>query len=223
MENANRIDGLKMTVPDTGAEPEFKTEIRWFAGPEGIAAHFICYQDAAKFPRRAPRQQRDNLGGADRLNVMLDFNGDGQSGYSLTLSRANSIEDDTISNENVFNADWDGFWYHAVRELPNNAGWQAELLIPWSSALMRDARTTRTIGLYVDRVIGSADLRAAKPNISFFKPQFLSLFERHEVGVYSQSLLKSYPYITLQSDLKIRTNRFVRALTYFGSQVRVFS
>jgi hypothetical protein len=201
--SAKEITGLVLTTPETGATPDFNTRVRWMAVKEGLAFHFYCEQDNSKYPRRAQRQQRDNLGGTDRVNVMVDFDGAGQSGYNVTLTRSDSIEDATISNENLFNADWDGLWYHGVSELANDAGWQAELVIPWSSALMRDAAgDTRQIALYVDRVIGASDLRAAKPALSFFKPQFLSQFEKHEVPAFEQSLLKVYPYFTALSDLK---------------------
>jgi len=199
---SQRISALTLTAPETGAVPDFKTEVRWIATADGLAFHFTCFQDASRYPARAQRQLRDNLGGTDRVNMMIDFDGAGQSGYNMTVSRSNSIEDSTISNENAFNKDWDGVWSHATQELPNNQGWQAEVLIPWSSALMRKASgDTRTIALYVDRVIGSKDLRAAKPGIVFFRPQFLSLFEKHTVPAFSQSLFRMYPYITAQADL----------------------
>jgi Domain of unknown function (DUF5916) len=202
-QQARSISDLTLTAPETGAAPDFKTEIRWLALPEGLSFHFRNLQDEARYPKRAQRQLRDNLGGTDRVNVMIDFDGAGQSGYNMTVSRSNSIEDSTISNENTFNPDWDGVWQHATRELPDQQGWEAELLIPWSSALMRKASSaTRTIGLYVDRVIGSADLRAAKPSVIFFRPQFLSLFEQHDIPAFSQSLFKIYPYVTAQVDLQ---------------------
>jgi hypothetical protein len=215
-QSAERIEGLKLTIPDTGEDPDFATEIRWLATPQGLAFHFRCLQDAERYPRRAQRQQRDNLGGTDRVNVMVDFDGLGQSGYNVTLTRSDSIEDATISNENLFNPDWDGLWFHAVAELPDNQGWEAELIIPWSSALMREANgNERQIALYVDRVIGSQDLRAARPALSFFKPQFLSQFEKHAVPVFKQALLRAYPYVTGLADLKGSEQSFRAGLDVF--------
>ena len=213
---AESISALKLTAPETGAAPDFNTEVRWIATTEGLAFHFTCLQDSLRYPARAQRQLRDNLGGTDRVNIMIDFDGSGQSGYNMTVSRSNSIEDSTISNENAFNADWDGVWSHATQELPDNQGWQAEILVPWSSALMRKASgERRTIGLYVDRVIGSEDLRAAKPAIVFFRPQFLSLFEKHSVPAFSQSLFKLYPYITAQADLNSGGRAFRTGIDIF--------
>ncbi len=215
-QSAQQITDLKLTAPETGAVPDFKTEVRWLATSDGLAFHFICFQDVLKYPARAPRQLRDNLRGADRVNIMIDFDGAGQSGYNMTVSRSNSIEDSTISNENQFNPDWDGVWSHSVTELDDGAGWQAEILVPWSSALMRKAAgDNRSVGLYVDRVIGSQDLRAASPGIVFFRPQFLSLFEKHSVPAFSQSLFKVYPYITAQADLNSGGRAFRTGIDLF--------
>ena len=139
---------LVLTQPDSGMAPEFQSTVRYLALPEGLAFYFDNPQNAAVLPKRASRQPRDNAGGTDRVNVMVDFDGTGESGYNYTLTRSDSIEDATISNENLFNADWDGLWYHAVSEYSDGNGWSAEILIPWSSALMRKATgETREIGL----------------------------------------------------------------------------
>ena len=113
---ATTISKLVLTEPDTGLAPEFQTTVRYLALPEGLAFFFENPQNTAVFPKRAARQPRDNAGGTDRVNVMVDFDGTGEAGYNYTLTRSDSIEDATISNENLFNADWDGLWYHAVAE-----------------------------------------------------------------------------------------------------------
>ena len=199
--NATNISDLALTQPDSGLAPEFQTTVRYLALPEGLAFFFENPQNASIFPKRASRQPRDNAGGTDRVNVMVDFDGTGESGYNYTLTRSDSIEDATISNENLFNADWDGLWYHAVSEHRDGNGWNAEILIPWSSALMRKANgETRQIGLYVDRVIGTDGKRAASPAILFFKPKFLSLFSKVDVTAHAQGLLRFYPYLTALND-----------------------
>jgi len=211
---ATVVDSLKLTQPETGAQPEFSTRVQWLATAQGMAFFFACEQDPKQFPRRAPRQARDNLGGSDRVNVMLDFDGTGQLGYNMTLSRSNSIEDSTISNENLFSADWDGVWYHAVLE--REGGWDAEILIPWSSVLMRGvASSKRQLGLYVDRVIGAVDQRAATPQAIFNRPTFLSDFARIEVPVFAASLLRWYPYVSMQADLLNAQQTFRSGLDVF--------
>lgn len=198
-QSAKELTDLRLTEPNSGAVPAFKTRVRFLSLPEGLAFFFENTQDANLQPKRAPRQARDNAGGSDRVNIMVDFDGNGQSGYNFTLTRSDSIEDATISNENNFNADWDGLWYHAVSE--TESGWNAEIVIPWSTGLMRDVEgSERTIGLYVDRVLGMDGSRAAQPAAFFFKPTFLSEFEKHTIASYKQGLLRFYPYATVLSD-----------------------
>src|SRR3546814_4622376 len=71
------------------------------------------------------------------------------------------------------------------------------MLIPWYIAPMREGNDGhRTLGVYVDRVIGSTGERAAWPAVSYVQSRFLSDFEPLEVPVYSQSLLAVTPYVS---------------------------
>ena len=90
----------------------------------------------------------------DRVNVVVDFDGDGRTGYNFMVTLAGGIADEIVTNESNFRDDWDGNWRHAVTE--DDAGWNVEMLIPWYIAPMRKAEgDSRTIGLYLDRVIGA--------------------------------------------------------------------
>ena len=71
------------------------------------------------------------------------------------------------------------------------------MLIPWHIAPMRDAKgDKRTMGIYLDRVIGATGERVAWPQASFERPRFLSDFAPIEVANYSQSLLAVTPYVS---------------------------
>src|SRR3546814_11418527 len=70
------------------------------------------------------------------------------------------------------------------------------MLIPWYIAPMRKADGGhRTVGLYLDRVIGSTGERVAAPGASFQRARFLSDFRKVELPAYSQSLLAITPYV----------------------------
>ncbi len=143
----------------------------------------------------------------DRVNVMLDFDGDGRSGYDFTLTASDGIQDSTITSGDRFSNDWDGSWAHAVVDGPNE--WTAELLIPWHTAPMKKAAgDKRTIAVYLDRVVGSVGERVAWPSISFERPQFLNQFEKIEVAAHAQSLLAITPYVVGLHDLVARDNGF---------------
>ncbi len=111
------------------------------------------------------------------------------------VSSTDDIYDGVITDEPEFNKDWDGNWQHAVGE--DDAGWTVEVLIPWHIASMRDAKgDTRTLKIYLDRVIGSTGERVAWPLASLERPRFLSDFAPIDVANYSQSLLAVTPYVS---------------------------
>ncbi len=190
---AQRIDDFRMTQPLTREPGRHTTEAWYMATADGLAVAFRNLQPA-DVPRTRQRFQRDNNGNVDRVNVYVDFDGDGRSGYNFMVALSDDIADSTISNETQFNGDWDGNWSHAVSEDEN--GWSVEMLIPWHIAPMRSGNGgTRTIGLALDRVVGNSNERMTWPAISFNDQRYLSALNKVEVPQFSQSLLAITPYI----------------------------
>jgi hypothetical protein len=191
--DAQRVDDFRMTQPLTREPSRHATEAWYKATEQGLAIAFRNRQPS-DVPRTKQRFQRDRNGNVDRVNVYVDFDGDGRSGYNFMVALSNDIADSTISNENQFNGDWDGNWSHAVSE--DAEGWSAEMLIPWHIAPMRQGDgKARTIGLAFDRVVGDSNERMAWPAISFNEQRYLSELRKVEVPQYSQSLLAITPYV----------------------------
>ncbi len=210
---ASTLGPLVSVQPFTQAEPKFKTKVRYVSTPEGIAFAFEN-EHPAGLARVKSNSPRDGESQNDRVNVMLDFDGDGKIGYDLTISLASTVDDYVISNENQFRADWDGNFQHAVSE--TESGWNMEIILPWSMATMRTVQTdTRKIAVYVDRVIGANNERFAFPAIRFSDQQFLSKFAPIEVTQYSQSVLNWYPYVTGIADLVSSKNTLKTGLDVF--------
>jgi hypothetical protein len=192
-QGAQHVTDFKVVEPLTRAASPYPTEAWILATPEGLAIGFRNTQPAS-VPRTYRRTQRDEEAQVDRVNLMVDFDGDGRSGYNFTVSLTDGIVDATISNENQFSKDWDGNWKHAVSE--DGDTWSAEMLIPWYIAPMRKGVDgKRTMGIYLDRVVGSTGERLAWPAASFTLPRFMSDFTPVTVPVYSQSLLAITPYV----------------------------
>lgn len=190
---AQRIDDFRMTQPLTRDPSRHATEAWYMATADGLAIAFRNLQPA-HVPRTRQRFQRDNNGNVDRVNVYVDFDGDGRSGYNFMVALSDDIADSTISNETRFNGDWDGNWSHAVSE--DEHSWSAEMLIPWHIAPMRSGDgATRTIGLALDRVVGDSNERMTWPAISFNDQRYLSALNKVEVPQFSQSLLAITPYV----------------------------
>lgn len=195
---AQHITDFVMVQPLTGEPAVLPTEAWVLATPDGLAVAFRNVQPAG-VPRTTQRTRRDQGGQLDRVNVMVDFDGDGRTGYDLMVTNVGDISDEVITGERNFNTDWDGLWTYAASQ--DADAWYAELLIPWHVAPMaRPEGGKRTIGLYLDRVVGSTGQRIGWPNISFTKPTFLSEFAKVEVPLYEQSLFAVTPYVVASSD-----------------------
>jgi hypothetical protein len=195
---AEHVTDFKVTEPLTGAPSPYPTEAWILSTPEGLAIAFRNTQPAS-VPRTHQRTQRDGDAPVDRVNLMVDYDGDGHSGYNFTLNLTDGIQDATIVNERNFSKDWDANWKHAVSE--DGDTWTAEMLIPWYVAPMKKAVDgKRTIGIYLDRVVGSTGERLAWPAASFNRPTFMSDFRKIEIPAYSQQLLAVTPYATVGYD-----------------------
>jgi hypothetical protein len=190
---ARHITDFRKTQPLNGEPASLATEGWILATPDGLAVAFRNAQPAS-VPRTRQRVQRDFDEQVDRVNLFVDFDGDRRTGYDFTVASTGGIYDGLITNENNFNADWDGNWQHAVSS--DAESWSVEILIPWHIAPMREAAGRRTLGIYLGRVIGATGERAAWPMASFERPRFLSDFAPVEVTNYSQALLAITPYVS---------------------------
>ncbi len=203
---AQHVTDFKLVQPLTGANTPYPTEAWILATPEGLAIGFRNTQPAS-VPRTRERTRRDGDAAVDRVNLMVDYDGNGGVGYNFTLNLTNGIQDSVISNENRFSNDWDGIWEHAVSE--DGDTWSAEMLIPWYTAPMQKADgDKRTIGIYLDRVIGTTGERMAWPAASYTRPRFLSDFNKIEIPQYSQSLFAITPYVVGVADIKNSDSMF---------------
>src|SRR5712671_2719445 len=212
-EGARHIVDFRKVQPLNGEPASLRTEAWILATPEGLAIAFRCTQ-----PREVPltrqRVQRDFEEQVDRVNVMIDFDGDHRTGFDFTLSSTDGIFDAVITNENQFNKDWDGNWRHAVRE--DDTGWTAEVLLPWHITSMRRAKgDTRTVAIYLDRVVGMTGERVAWPLASFERPRFLSDFASIVVANYTSSLLAITPYVSGLYDNVAKRGKFDAGVDLF--------
>jgi hypothetical protein len=203
---AQHISDFRVTQPMTGDPGSQPTQAWVLATPEGLAVAFRAVQPAS-VARTPQRIQRDEQAQVDRVNLMIDFEGDGRTGYNFMVSSTNGINDAVITNQSQFSTDWDGNWQHAASE--DAEGWSAEMLIPWYIAPMAKAKEgTRQVKIYLDRVIGSTGERMAWPAASWERPRFLSDFTAIEMPAYSTSLLAVTPYVSGLHDNISRDSAF---------------
>ena len=193
-QSALHVTDFRQTQPLNGKPATLPTEAWVLATPQGLAVAFRCTQPPG-VPRSTQQVQRDFEDQVDRVNLIVDFNGDGRTGYNFTVSYSGGVYDAVVTNESNFNKDWDGLWRSAASH--DAQGWTVEILVPWYTAPMRHADDgRRIIGLYLDRVVAATGERDSWPLASFQQARFLSDFRRIEVPQYSQSLLAVTPYVS---------------------------
>ena len=124
-QGARRITDFRTTQPLTGAPGSLPTEAWVMATPQGLAVAFRAVQPAG-VPRTLQKIQRDEEALIDRVNLMVDFEGDGRTGYNFMVSASNGINDAVITNQSQFSTDWDGNWQHAASS--DADGWSAEMV-----------------------------------------------------------------------------------------------
>ncbi|NUO75934.1 MAG: hypothetical protein HOQ32_07960 [Lysobacter sp.] len=198
---AQRYDRFVLTDPYS-LEPATSgatTVARLLSTPEGIAVSFEAAQPPS-LPRVKPRLTRDQEQLADRVNVMLDFDGDGRNAYSFAVDLSGSIQDGVVDSERLLSLDWDTDWHWAVDE--DAEGWRAELLIPWSVAPMRGSDAERrSVRVYFSRTLGATGERLAYPAVAPERTRFVSAFEPLEIVQYRKALLQIAPCVTARYDL----------------------
>ena len=196
--DAQVFDDFVVTQPLTYESPLHPTRVRLVSTPEGIAIGFEVEQPAST-ARMRPITPRDAGNPGDRVNVYLDFDGDAKVVYNLTVALSGSVQDGTITNENLYSTDWDGDWESAV--VDHGDRWVVEYLVPWSLASMQDSdAATRTIGVLFDRFVGAIQQRSASSRASFSLPRFASEFPKIEIAQYRASVFHVFPYATLSYD-----------------------
>jgi hypothetical protein len=194
---AQVFDQFVAVEPYTRAKPEIGQLTRILALPEGLALAFEI-EHPADVARTKPKAQRDQIGGADRVNLIIDFDNKGQTAYNFTVSLAGDIEDG-IASRNSFRNDWDGDWQYAVHETADS--WTVEMLVPWTITAMDPVDgPTRTVGIYLDRVLKSRGERYAYPALRFSQSDFISTFAKVEIPAYSASQSHVYPYVSALYD-----------------------
>ncbi len=199
-QQAQRFDRFVSVQPLTGTEApaDRRAEALLLSTPDGIAVAIRAWHPAS-LPQTRARMRRDAGEQVDRFNFMVDFNGDGRTGYDFTVTTAGDVMDEVISNENSFKSDWDGVWQHAVADF--DGGYAVELLIPWSIAPMAGSSApTRTIAVYFDRVIAATGERFAYPDASYQRARFVSDFARIEVPQFRQQSFAVTPYAVALHD-----------------------
>ncbi|MBI2381443.1 MAG: hypothetical protein HYV16_11885 [Gammaproteobacteria bacterium] len=194
--SASVLPPMVTVSPWTSAEPEYRTEVRYLARPDGLYLGFRNEQPPETRLNRA--HIRDAFSESDFNEVAVDFDGRGVIAYDFFVSSSNSVRDGVWFNEREINGDWDGSWEHATHA--DDRAWYSEIRIPWEVApMVRTEDGQRRIGLYVSRWVMGRYQRYAFPNIRPLQ-RFISVFAPVTVPDFDQPVFHATPYATVIHD-----------------------
>lgn len=213
---ALRIEDFRTVQPLTREQPPVRTEVRVLSREDGLWFG-VRAEQPAQYPRTRHPTRRDAQARADRVNLMIDFEGEGSTAYEFTISLSGGIQDAIITGQNGYNYDWDGAWEHAVAE--DGDGWSVEVRLPWGIApLGRVAEGRSRIGVYLSRVIEQQGLRFSHPHYDFENPTFVADMARLEIEARRDLRLDVVPYVGVADDRLLgRTETRAGADVYFAS------
>ena len=118
--------------PQQGMAPNFETEVRVLYNRQYLYFGFVCHDSLGKKAIRATDFRRD-FGIRSHDHVALSFDGFNDSRNAMALmANAYGVQRDLLVFDDILtDADWDGLW--KVRTTRTDAGWSAEIAIPWQT------------------------------------------------------------------------------------------
>lgn len=168
------IDDLRVLEPDLLVQPRYRTVLRLFYTERGLYVSFDNEQPAETIIKRL--SQRDDGGlNRDSVSFTLDTSGRGRYGYWMGLALGNNQIDGTIMPERQYSRDWDGAWYGGTAE--HDAGWSAEIFVPWSQMAMAESGKTRQLGIYASRKVAHLNERWGWPALPRSQARFMSALQ----------------------------------------------
>ena len=124
------ITDLRQVLPNSGAPPSQRTEIRVLTDGDTLFIGFRCY-DTNPEEIVHNRMQRDTFPYYDdRVGITLDTFYSRRNGYFFGTN-PNAMRHDVLLEAENFEVSWDTIWY--VETSIDSEGWTAEIAIPFSS------------------------------------------------------------------------------------------
>ncbi|ELR70236.1 hypothetical protein C900_03921 [Fulvivirga imtechensis AK7] len=159
---------MTMYTPVYQGELTEKTEIRMCYDDEYIYFSGV-FLDSDHKGIQGNSLLRDGDPGGDFFNVLLDTYNDNENFSTFSTMPSGNRLDAEILNDaegdqsQIFNASWNTFW--SVATTRNDAGWYAEMKIPFSSLRFDDNNGNVIFGLITHRLIGRKNERQTFPAI----------------------------------------------------------
>lgn len=166
------IDGFLEYEPTTGAEPRFRTEVRFLYDDRYLYVLGRMY-DPAPDSIIALLSRRDIRTESEQLKLVIDSYHDRRTAYQFIVNPVGVKRDFYVYNDNVEDPTWDAVWDASTSI--DSLGWVAEFRIPFSQMRFAD-RERHTFGVLIVRDVARTRQRISWP-----------LYHRDRQGYVSQA------------------------------------
>ena len=138
--------------PHTGQPSTERTEVRLLYDDENLYVGVYCFDSAGREGLVVNQVNRDFSGTEnDGFGVLLDTFDDDRNGFSFQTNPQGAKSDSQVGGDgSSYNRDWDVIWQ--VQTKITEAGWQAEIAIPFKSLRFQEAES-HTWGINFSRRI----------------------------------------------------------------------
>ena len=116
-------------IPQTGAPPTERTEVRFLYSRDALYMGVTCFDDEPGRLLGNTMKRDEGLGGDDRFIWIFDTFLDARNGYYFEMNPSGLMADALMSPAGQTNRDWDGIWNAHVRR--SEIGWTIEIEIPF--------------------------------------------------------------------------------------------
>ena len=136
--------------PNPGEPAIETTEVYFLYDDDNLYIGFICHDTEPDNIRINDLREDYSFFGNDGVAILIDSLNDDRSGFIFGTNPVGAKRDSQVTNDSVYNWDWDGVWN--VRSSRNDAGWIAEIAIPFKTLRFSGA-SIQEWGLNINRHI----------------------------------------------------------------------
>jgi hypothetical protein len=192
--NAFSISEFYQTSPFNLQKSEDETLVYIFSNEDGIYGGFINKQsNSSMLSKKTLRDEMTSL--SDKNSINIDFDGDENKAYILTVNLGDSLFDAIKIKTGDFKTDWDGDWIAKTKK--HNGYWVSEFYLPWNLVLMNQpGRDKRTIKYSVLRYKAKEQIWVSSSGSMASRPDFFEKLDSLEVANYTKSKLNFFPYVS---------------------------
>ena len=192
--NAFSINDFYQTSPFNLQKSQGETLVYIFSNEDGIYVGFINKQsNSSMLSKKTLRDEMTSL--SDKNSINIDFDGDGNKAYILSVNLGDSLFDAIKIKTGDFKKDWDGDWIAKTKR--HYGYWVSEFYLPWNLVLMNQPKgEKRTIKYSVLRYKAKEQIWVSSSGSMASRPDYFEKLDSLEIANYTKSKLNFFPYVS---------------------------